>query len=73
MSQLHTIAGCDRVSYFFNVSKQVMFERVLSGVMSFNVIVELGSSNIVTESVNDEITKFIQNYVYRDKKVETDC
>ena len=50
-----------------------MFERVLSGVMSFNVIVELGSSNIVTESVNGEITKFIQNYVYRDKKVETDC
>ena len=73
MPQFHAIAGYDRVSYFFNVSKQVVFERALSGIAPFNVIVKLGSSNIVTESVNNEVTKFIQNYVYGDKKVETDC
>ena len=67
------MAGRDRVSYFFNVSKQVVFERALSGITPFNVIVELRSLNIITESAHNEVAKFIQNYVYRDKKVETDC
>ena len=49
----------DRVSYFFNVSKRVVFERASSGITTFNMIVELGSSNITTESVNYEVTKFI--------------
>ena len=36
-----------------------MFERASSGITTFNIIVELGSSNITTESVNYEVTKFI--------------
>ena len=50
LPQLHTITGCDTVSYFFNVLKRVVFERVVfertsSGIPSFNMIVKLGSSN----------------------------
>ena len=56
--QFHAVTVCDRVSYFFNVSKQVVFERASSGITSFNIIVELGSTNITTESVNYEATKF---------------
>ena len=59
LPQFHAVTGCDRVSYFFNVSKRVVFERASSGITTFNMIVELGSSNITTESVNYEVTKFI--------------
>ena len=33
----------------FNVSKEVVFKRALSGITPFNVIVELGSSNIIQQ------------------------
>ena len=59
LPQFHEVTGCDRVSYFFNVSKRVVFERVSSGITTFNMIVELSLSNITTESVNYEVTKFI--------------
>ena len=59
LPQFHAVTGCDRVSYFFNVSKRVVFERASSGITTFNMIVELGSSNITTESVNYEVTKSI--------------
>ena len=36
-----------------------MFERASSGITTFNIIVELGSSNITAESVNYEVTKLI--------------
>ena len=62
--------NCDKVSYFFNVSKRVVFERAPSGITSFNMIVELVSSNIITEAVHNELTKFIQRYIYRGKEVE---
>ena len=58
------------VSFFFKVSKRVVFERVSSGITPFNMIVELDSSNIITESVNNEVIKFIQRYVYRGKEAE---
>ena len=44
LQQYHTIIGCDTVSYLFNVLKRVVFEQT-SGILPFNVIVELGSSN----------------------------
>ena len=47
-----------------------MFERTLSGVKPFNMIIELGSSNIITELVNNAVKKFIQKYVYLAKEVE---
>ena len=59
LPQFHAVTVCDRVSYFFNVSKRVVFERALSGITTFNMIVELGLSKITTESVNYEVTKFI--------------
>ena len=59
LPQFHAVTGCDRDSYFFNVSKRVVFEQVSSGITIFNMMVELGSSNITTESVNYEVTKFI--------------
>ena len=65
LPQFHEITGCDTGLYFFNVSKQAS-----SSITPFNMIVELGSSNIIIESVNNEVTKFIQKYVYRDKEVE---
>ena len=43
-----------------------MFERRSSGITP----VELASSNIKTESLNNEVTKFIQRYVYRAKEME---
>ena len=43
-----------------------MFERASSGIMP----VDLASSNIKAESVNNEVTKFIQRYVYRGKEME---
>ena len=58
MPQFHAVTGCDRVSYFFNVSKRLVFERASSGITTFNMIVELGSLNITTESVNYEVKKF---------------
>ena len=70
LPQFHTVTGCDTVSYFFNVSKRVVFERTSSGILPFNMIVELGLSNITTESANNEVTKFIQRYVYQSKDVE---
>ena len=70
LPQFHAITGCDTVSYFFNVSKRVVFKRASSGVTPFNMIVESGSSNIIRKSANNEVTKFIQRYVYRGKKVE---
>ena len=45
LPQFHTITVCDTVSYFFNVLKQVAFERTSSGIPPFNIIVELGPSN----------------------------
>ena len=70
LPQFHAITGCDTVSYFFNVSKRVVFKRASSVITPFNMTVELGSINIITKSANNEVTKFIQRYVYRDKKVE---
>ena len=66
MRQYHCrITGCDTVSCYFNVSKRAVFERVSSGIMPFNMIIELGSSNIVTDSVNNEVIKFMFTwYVY---------
>ena len=70
LPRFHAITGFDTVSYFFNVSKRVAFERASSGITPLNMIVELCSSNIITESVNNEVTKFIQRYVYRVKEVK---
>ena len=53
--QFQAITRCDKVSYFFNVSKRVVYERASSGITLFNTIVELGSSNIIAESVNMEV------------------
>ena len=61
---------CDTVSYFFNVSKRVVFEQVSSGITPFDTIVELGSLNIITESVKIEVTKFIQKCIYCTMEVE---
>ena len=36
LPQFHAVTGCDRVSYFFNVSKRVVFERASSGITTFN-------------------------------------
>ena len=36
-----------------------MFERASSGIINFNMIFELSSTNITTESVNYEVIKFI--------------
>ena len=47
-----------------------MFERASSGITTFNMIVGLDSSNIITQSVNNKVTEFIQRYVYHDKEVE---
>ena len=41
-----------------------MLEQDSSGIKTFNVIVELGSSNITIESVNYEVTKFILNVYF---------
>ena len=41
-----------------------------SSIPHFNMIVELGSSNIIAEPTNNKVTKFIQRYVYRGKIVE---
>ena len=70
VAQFHAITGLDTVSYLLNVSKRVLFERTSSGVTPFNIIVELGSSNITIESVNNAVTKFLQKYLYLAKKVE---
>ena len=70
LPQFHAITGCDTVSYFSNTSKRVVFERVSLGITPFNMIIELGSSNIITESVNNEVIKLIQRYVYRGKEVD---
>ena len=43
---------------------------VSSGITPFNMIVELRSSNITKQSVNYEVTKFIQRYFHRRKEVE---
>ena len=58
LPQFHAVTVCDRVSYFFNVSKRVVFERAASGITTFNIVIELGSTNITTGSVNYEATKF---------------
>ena len=63
LQQFHAVTGCDRLSYFFNVSKRVVLEQASSGITNFNMIVEFGSSNIVTESVNYELTKFILKFI----------
>ena len=70
LPQFHAITGCDAVIYFFDVSKLVVFERALSDIRPFNMIVESGLSKIIRESVNNEVTKFIQRYVYRGKEVQ---
>ena len=67
LPQFHAIIGRDTVSYFFNTFKLVVFERAPLGITS---LAEFGSSNITTESVNNEVTKFIQRYVYNGKQVE---
>ena len=38
LPQFHVITGCDTVSYFSNVLKWVVFERVSSGYSPFNMI-----------------------------------
>ena len=47
-----------------------LFEHASSGITSFNMIVEFGSSNIVTESVNYEVTNLVSSLFYRNKEVE---
>ena len=42
LPQFHAITNCDKVSYFFNFSKRVVFEQASSGITPFNMIVELG-------------------------------
>ena len=69
LPQIHAITGCDTVTYLFNVSKRVVYERASSGITEFNMIIEFGSSNIVIEAVNNGVAKFIQRYVYRGKEV----
>ena len=58
LPQFHAMTGCDPVNYFFNVSKRVLFEQASSGITPFSKIVELGSSNIIKESVNDEMEHY---------------
>ena len=73
LPQFQTVTGFDTVNYFFNVSKRVVSEGASSGIKPFNMTVELGSSNITTESVNNEVKKLkknIQKYFYRGKEVE---
>ena len=65
-----TVTGCDTVSYIFNVSNRVVLKRTSSGIPPFNMIVELGSSNIKTDYANNEVAKLKQRYVYRGKDVE---
>ena len=48
----HAITDSDTVSYLFNVSKRVVLERTSPDIKPFNMIVELASSNIITDSVN---------------------
>ena len=67
LPQFHAIICRDTVSYFFNTFKLVVFERAPLGITS---LAEFGSSNITTESVNNEVTKFIQRYVYNSKQVK---
>ena len=43
LPQFYATTGCDTASYFFNVSKRVVYERASSGITHFNMIVELGS------------------------------
>ena len=50
----HAIAGCGTVSYFFNVSKRVLFEGALLSVTPFNVLVGLGASKIIVKSINND-------------------
>ena len=68
LPKFRAITGCDTISYFFNVSILVVFERASTGVRSFKMTVELGSSNIKTESVKNEVTKFIQRRVVMKSK-----
>ena len=71
LPQFHAVAGCDRVSYFFDVSKWLVFERTSSRITTFNMIVELGSSNItakVSKLWSDKI--YSQSLFYRSKEVE---
>ena len=53
----YAIKGCDTVSYFFNILKRVLFERTSLSVTSFNMLVGLGASNIIAESINNEMKK----------------
>ena len=59
LPQFHAVTVCDRVSYFCNVLKRVVIERASSSITTFIFLVELGSTNITTESVNYEATKFL--------------
>ena len=43
------VTGCDSVSYFFNVTKRVVFERASSGITTFNMIVELNIKTRVSK------------------------
>ena len=67
LQQFHAIKGCDAVSYFFNVSKRIVFEQASSVIASFNMILKLGLSNFASGTVNNKVIKFIQKYVYRVK------
>ena len=70
LPMFQVIIGYNMVSYFFNVSKRVVFERASSCITSFNMIVELASSKIITGPVSNEVTKLIQRYNYCGKEVE---
>ena len=70
LPQFDTITGYVRVCYFFNVSRQVVFELASSGITLFNMLVKLRLSNIIIESVNNEVAKSFRRYVYRGKEVE---
>ena len=70
LPQFQANTGCHTVSYFFSVSKRVVFELASSSVMPFNMLLELGALNILAELVKNGVKKFIQSYGYRGKEAE---
>ena len=50
LPQFHAVTGFDAFSYFFTVSKRLVLEWASLSITPFNMIVELGSPNIMTES-----------------------
>ena len=55
LSQFHLIRGGNTVTYFFNISKRVVFEWAPSFVTLFIMRVQLGSSSVIRETLNNEV------------------